>query len=182
MPAPRRSRDRVPEPSRFPAAASLRPRCCLCRRPARLLDAARSGSSAGAWRASRWRGCSTARTTSRCSRRATRSAGTSAASTSSLDGHEFVVDMGAQYFHPGPYPVYTTLLGQLGLFDPNAVEQSAAHALPRLDHADRRRERDAALRLAGPARPLVAVPRAVELGGSLGLRRSGSWPRRRARI
>ena len=47
-----------------------------------------------------------------------------------LDGHEFVVDMGAQYFHPGPYPVYTTLLEQLGLFDPNAVEQSAAHGFP----------------------------------------------------
>ena len=47
-----------------------------------------------------------------------------------LDGHEFVVDMGAQYFHPGPYPVYTALLGQLGLFDANAVEQSAAHGFP----------------------------------------------------
>ncbi len=47
-----------------------------------------------------------------------------------LDGHQFVVDMGAQYFHPGPYPLYTTLLKQLGLFDPNAVEQSAAHGFP----------------------------------------------------
>jgi predicted NAD/FAD-binding protein len=47
-----------------------------------------------------------------------------------LDGHELVVDMGAQYFHPGPYPVYTTLLEQLGLFDPDAVEQSAAHGFP----------------------------------------------------
>jgi predicted NAD/FAD-binding protein len=47
-----------------------------------------------------------------------------------LDGHEFVVDMGAQYFHPGPYPVYTALLAQLGLFDPGAVEASAAHGFP----------------------------------------------------
>jgi predicted NAD/FAD-binding protein len=47
-----------------------------------------------------------------------------------LDGHEFVVDMGAQYFHPGPCPVYTTLLEQLGLYDPDAVEQSAAHGFP----------------------------------------------------
>src|SRR5260221_6513053 len=47
-----------------------------------------------------------------------------------LDGHEFVVDMGAQYFHPGPYPVYTRLLEYLGLFDPNAIEQSAALAFP----------------------------------------------------
>ena len=47
-----------------------------------------------------------------------------------LDGHEFVVDMGAQYFHPGPYPLYTALLAQLGLFDANAVEQSATHGFP----------------------------------------------------
>jgi predicted NAD/FAD-binding protein len=32
-----------------------------------------------------------------------------------LDGHELVVDMGAQYFHPQSYPVYTALLGHLGL-------------------------------------------------------------------
>ncbi len=33
-----------------------------------------------------------------------------------LDGHPVVVDMGAQYFHPGPYPRYTALLTALGLF------------------------------------------------------------------
>jgi len=33
-----------------------------------------------------------------------------------LDGHQFAVDLGAQFFHPGPYPVYTALLGSLGLF------------------------------------------------------------------
>ncbi|MEO8078214.1 MAG: FAD-dependent oxidoreductase, partial [Acidobacteriota bacterium] len=32
--------------------------------------------------------------------------------------HQFVVDMGAQYFHPGPYPVYTALLSYLGLYPP----------------------------------------------------------------
>lgn len=37
-----------------------------------------------------------------------------------LDGHQFVVDIGAQFFHPGPYPVYTALLGSLGLFPPEA--------------------------------------------------------------
>jgi uncharacterized protein len=47
-----------------------------------------------------------------------------------LDGHTFVVDMGAQYFHPGPYPLYTRLLEQLGLFDADAPEQSAAHGFP----------------------------------------------------
>ena len=30
----------------------------------------------------------------------------------------FVVDMGAQYFHPAPYPTYTALLDHLGLRDP----------------------------------------------------------------
>src|SRR6185436_21181502 len=47
-----------------------------------------------------------------------------------LDGHRFVVDMGAQYFHPGPYPAYTALLEQLGLFDPGAIDTSAAHPFP----------------------------------------------------
>jgi len=35
-----------------------------------------------------------------------------------LDGHQFVVDAGAQFFHPGPYPVYTALLAALGLYPP----------------------------------------------------------------
>jgi uncharacterized protein len=32
-----------------------------------------------------------------------------------LDGQSFVVDMGAQYFNPGPYPTYVKLLSLLGL-------------------------------------------------------------------
>lgn len=32
-----------------------------------------------------------------------------------LDGQTWAVDMGAQYFHPGPYPTYVALLAQLGL-------------------------------------------------------------------
>jgi len=32
-----------------------------------------------------------------------------------MDGQMFVVDMGAQYFHPGPYPTYVKLLALLGL-------------------------------------------------------------------
>ena len=35
-----------------------------------------------------------------------------------LDGSIFPVDLGAQFFHPGPYPVYTALLNSLGLFPP----------------------------------------------------------------
>jgi predicted NAD/FAD-binding protein len=37
-----------------------------------------------------------------------------------LDGSQFVVDIGAQYFHPGPYPLYTALLSSLGLYPPAA--------------------------------------------------------------
>lgn len=35
-----------------------------------------------------------------------------------IDGHPYRVDVGAQYFHPGPYPTYVQLLEQLGLYPP----------------------------------------------------------------
>jgi len=35
--------------------------------------------------------------------------------TVNLDGQSFVVDLGAQYFNPGPYPTYVKLLGLLSL-------------------------------------------------------------------
>lgn len=41
-----------------------------------------------------------------------------------LGGHPVVVDMGAQYFHPAPYPVYTALLTHLGLHAPGIPEES----------------------------------------------------------
>jgi len=41
-----------------------------------------------------------------------------------LDGHQFAVDLGAQFFHPGPYPVYTALLESLGLFPPTGAPSS----------------------------------------------------------
>jgi predicted NAD/FAD-binding protein len=44
-----------------------------------------------------------------------------------LDGHAFVVDIGAQYFHPGPYPLYTALLASLGLYPPAGGE---SHSFP----------------------------------------------------
>ena len=47
-----------------------------------------------------------------------------------LDGHAFVVDMGAQYFHPGPYPLYTRLLTYLGLHPPDPTRPSTSHAFP----------------------------------------------------
>lgn len=45
-----------------------------------------------------------------------------------LDGHQFVVDIGAQFFHPGPYPVYTALLSSLGLFPPVTGSAAGAHS------------------------------------------------------
>jgi predicted NAD/FAD-binding protein len=45
-----------------------------------------------------------------------------------LDGHRIVVDMGAQFFHPGPYPIYTRLLTHLGLYPPGPAAPS--HAFP----------------------------------------------------
>ena len=46
-----------------------------------------------------------------------------------LDGQSFVVDMGAQYFHPGPYPLYTALLTALGLYAPGSGPVES-HAFP----------------------------------------------------
>jgi uncharacterized protein len=45
-----------------------------------------------------------------------------------LDGQPFLVDLGAQYFHPGPYPLYTALLTALGLYAPGPA--AAAHSFP----------------------------------------------------
>jgi uncharacterized protein len=47
-----------------------------------------------------------------------------------VDGEHVVVDAGAQYFHPGPYPLYAALLAHLGLHAPEVSEDSAWHAFP----------------------------------------------------
>jgi predicted NAD/FAD-binding protein len=47
-----------------------------------------------------------------------------------LDGHQFAVDLGAQFFHPGPYPVYTTLLERLDLFPPEIAAPPPSVAFP----------------------------------------------------
>ena len=47
-----------------------------------------------------------------------------------LDGHQFIVDAGAQYFHPGPYPTYTALLTQLGIYPPQASVPPQSHSFP----------------------------------------------------
>jgi predicted NAD/FAD-binding protein len=46
-----------------------------------------------------------------------------------IDGQAFVVDMGAQYYHPGPYPLYTALLTHLGLHAASPIA-GASHAFP----------------------------------------------------
>jgi predicted NAD/FAD-binding protein len=40
------------------------------------------------------------------------------------------VDLGAQFFHPGPYPTYTALLQTLGLFPPEVVASPPSRAFP----------------------------------------------------
>jgi predicted NAD/FAD-binding protein len=45
-----------------------------------------------------------------------------------LDGQTVAVDIGAQYFHPGPYPLYTALLTSLGLYPSGDPE--GTHAFP----------------------------------------------------
>jgi len=47
-----------------------------------------------------------------------------------MDGATFVVDVGAQYFHPGPYPLYTKLLTHLGLHPPDPAGPTRSHAFP----------------------------------------------------
>ena len=47
-----------------------------------------------------------------------------------LDGHQFAVDLGAQFFHPGPYPVYTALLESLDLFPPDVAAPPPSAAFP----------------------------------------------------
>jgi predicted NAD/FAD-binding protein len=45
-----------------------------------------------------------------------------------IGGQVYTVDVGAQFFHPGPYPLYTTLLAALGLYPPQPGAPAGAHA------------------------------------------------------
>jgi phytoene dehydrogenase-like protein len=63
-----------------------------------------------------------------------------------VDGHRVLVDMGAQYFHPRAYPVYTALLRHLGLHVDDLVFASSGPATARL-----------LARLPGTAPQLVAL-------------------------
>jgi predicted NAD/FAD-binding protein len=72
-----------------------------------------------------------------------------------LDGHNFQVDMGAQFFHPGPYPVYVRLLEFLGLY-PSAVYSRAFPASITVDSASEPVPRFVSPMLPGRAWPLLA--------------------------
>ena len=45
-------------------------------------------------------------------------------------GQQAKVDVGAQYFHPGPYPTYVALLQLLGLFDPDHPDTGGSYSAP----------------------------------------------------
>ncbi|HZP47331.1 MAG TPA: NAD(P)-binding protein [Vicinamibacterales bacterium] len=47
-----------------------------------------------------------------------------------LDNQTFVVDLGAQFFHPAPYPLYTALLSFLGLYPPSPAGQGPSRSFP----------------------------------------------------
>jgi predicted NAD/FAD-binding protein len=47
-----------------------------------------------------------------------------------VGGEEVFIDIGAQYFHPGPYPVYTQLLTHLGLYLPDDLDHTEHHGAP----------------------------------------------------
>jgi predicted NAD/FAD-binding protein len=45
-----------------------------------------------------------------------------------IAGEALSVDVGAQFFHPQPYPLYTALLAELGLYPPDPNSSAGAHA------------------------------------------------------
>jgi predicted NAD/FAD-binding protein len=45
-----------------------------------------------------------------------------------IGGESLSVDVGAQFFHPVPYPLYTALLVELGLYPPDPISAVGAHA------------------------------------------------------
>ena len=128
-----------------------------------------SPSSAPAWPACRWHGCSTESTTSRCIEAGASIGGNVQSVEVDLDGHQFVVDIGAQYFHPGPYPVYTALLESLGLYPPEAAP-GGSHAFPASITQFAQRRSDALIRLAGAARSSLADRRPLEPRRPVGVR------------
>src|SRR5215470_7453990 len=52
-----------------------------------------------------------------------------------IGGQPYSVDMGAQFFHPGPYPTYVKLLTYLGLYPPSTGESHSFPASITVDEA-----------------------------------------------
>lgn len=73
-----------------------------------------------------------------------------------LGGQTRPVDLGAQYFHPGPYPTYVQLLEQLGLWPVATGESRAFVASITLDAANESLPRFVSPILPGRVWPLVA--------------------------
>lgn len=74
-----------------------------------------------------------------------------------VDGQPLVVDLGAQYFHPGPYPTYVQLLTELGFYPPGAPGSSHAFAASiTVDAAGEATPRLVSPVLPGRAWPLLA--------------------------
>ena len=74
----------------------------------------------------------------------------------SLGGQTRAVDLGAQYFHPGPYPTYVQLLEQLGLWPVATGEARAFAASITLDAPNESLPRFVSPVLPGRAWPLFA--------------------------
>jgi uncharacterized protein len=56
--------------------------------------------------------------------------GNVAAKEIDYEGEKVVVDLGAQYFNPGPYPLYIKLLTQLGLHNPTDLSKGITRSNP----------------------------------------------------
>ena len=87
-----------------------------------------------------------------------------------VDGRRIVVDMGAQYFHPAPYPTYTALLDHLGLRNPGSSTASATSPFSASITLTAGVQSTPQVRLAGAAGTLVALHRAVEFRRPAGVR------------
>ena len=82
----------------------------------------------------------------------------------SLGGQTRAVDLGAQYFHPGPYPTYVQLLETWA-----CGRWPRGSAAFRVDHAGRAQREPAALRFSGAAGPHLAAVRRLEPTGGAGI-------------
>jgi uncharacterized protein len=74
----------------------------------------------------------------------------------SQGGHTWAVDVGAQFFHPGPYPTYVALLTELGLFPDGTGESRRFAATITVDAAGEALPRFVSPALPGRAWPLLA--------------------------